>query len=99
MYAEGARGGVRWFARAGFVWRRWNDETVVYDETRGATHLLDADSAQVLFDLAGHPDGLTAGALLGLHLDDEAADEADFTALERILQALRDAGLAECRPS
>src|SRR4051794_1353408 len=98
MHATGAPG-ARWFARTGLCCRRWDDEAVVYDESRGATHLLDADSAQVLLDLVACPGGLTVDELLGGRADEEPAAAADFTTLEAILHALRDAGLAECRPS
>jgi hypothetical protein len=92
----------RWFASApaALSWRQWDGEFVFFDAATGATHLLDAGAAGVLIDLAAAgADGLDLRALLGLS-EAEFADptaNAEITALQDVLTALQQAGLAQSR--
>jgi hypothetical protein len=91
----------RWFATspATLTWRQWDDEFVFFDAASGATHLLDAGAAGVLIDLAAAPHGLDLRALLGFseaEFADPAAD-AEIAALQDVLTALQQAGLAQSR--
>jgi hypothetical protein len=91
----------RWFASApaALSWRQWNDEFVFFDAATGATHLLDAGAAGVLIDLAAAPEGIDLRTLLGL-TEAEFADPAtgpEIVALQDVLTALQEAGLAQSR--
>ena len=91
----------RWFASspATLSWRRWDDEFVFFDASSGSTHLLDAAAGCVLIDLAAAPDGLDLRTLLGLN-EAEFADPAtgaEIAALQDVLTALQQAGLAQSR--
>ena len=90
-----------WFALspATLSWRRWDDEFVFFDASSGSTHLLDAGAAGVLIDLAEAPEGLELRTLLGLN-EAEFADPAagaEIAALQDVLTALEQAGLAQSR--
>lgn len=92
----------RWFASSGraLSWRRWDDEFVFFDAASGSTHLLDADAAGILIDLAAAPQGLDLRALLGLS-EAEFADpaaQAEIAAFQDVLTALENAGLAQSHP-
>ncbi len=42
-------------AAAGYEWRHWDDESVLYDPRSGQTHLLNALAAEILLLLQEHP--------------------------------------------
>lgn len=45
---------MKFCAQDGLIWRRWNDEYVVYNPVSGESHLLDFVSAQGLMQLEKH---------------------------------------------
>lgn len=91
----------RWLATsaATLTWRHWDEEFVFFDAASGATHLLDAGAAGVLIDLAAAPDGLDLRGLLGLSEAEyaEPAASEEIAALQDVLTALEQAGLAQSR--
>lgn len=61
---------------AALVWRRWEDELVVYDDQLAMTHCLPAELADVFEALARSPQGVSESALRALvPFDGEGGDD------------------------
>jgi PqqD family protein of HPr-rel-A system len=91
---------ARWRPAAprAIVWRRWDDEIVVYNEATGNTHHLGPLGSDVLLMLLRHPAGIDMAALVR-----EIAERVEFESgaqpadeVRRALLELADAQLAAC---
>ncbi|MGE5386966.1 MAG: hypothetical protein ACM3SV_13875 [Betaproteobacteria bacterium] len=96
---------IVWCANApqGWVHKSWDgSELILFSEETGNTHLLSRDGAEVAFELAKHPHGLTLSQLANCFVPaDSPHDERQE--VEAVLQAalleFQRLGLAEPRIS
>jgi PqqD family protein of HPr-rel-A system len=81
---------MRWALKSDgrFHLRRWDDDTVIYDETTGGTHLLSPAAAEI-FDMIA-PETLTTEAVVARLAGKLGcvADEAFSSKIEETLEKL-----------
>ena len=81
-------------AQDGLIWRRWDDEYVVYNPASGESHLLDFVSAQGLMQLEKHvasTEQLVNDLSLALEIP---ADEELSRYVQQMVTELSELGLA-----
>ena len=71
-------------------WRYWQDEAVVYNDTSGDTHLLDALSAEVLFlldqvDCSISCDDIARQIAATINMDSQSTDIEFLGRIEKII--------------
>lgn len=80
---------------AKLLWRRWDDEFVVFNDASGDTHLLETVSGTLLQRIAEGPvDQETLCGLAAKTLG-VAAEEVDPDSVERVVDELRRLGLVD----
>jgi PqqD family protein of HPr-rel-A system len=80
------------------VYREWDDELVVFNETTGHTHHIGPLGCAVLLALLARPRGLKTDEVLRALYGTPDEAEPYIPAIERILHELIDLELVACTP-